>query len=547
MEQLPDEIWLLIYRYLHHIDILNSFTNLNNRFQSLIRPYLYNIHLNEISLNTFEQFTHNVLPNYGDHIRSLTIENIHHISFFNENNILQLMKNLESVTFTINRNDNLQIIQSWYSHLKSMQQLTQIHIEGSYGSAEIINNLNTFAPSSLTNLTVLSLYPTPWFENSINIQLNIKILKIHVFYLSDIWDLLQNLVNLEELYLSVSNMTEFTVVKKIIPRFLIKLHLEFGRFEESTYATYFERMMDFLEHFKNQLQTLILVVTSSEPEFIDPNQLQLIEKSFSHLKSFEYLIHTTHCPSHNFDQVQQLPNETYLISTKKPRRPVSFSHKLRNDFTCEFDSDLQLNELYNTDALSLMSVIQLFPSQPFDICYKLSNLRYLSYNEGRTDSSRLDKPELFSKIILQSPNLRVLNIELENSSDIFELLQYIPYPLRKINHFTCNYSQLSHVLFIKELAQFLPYVKHIQLKINFTNNYNWNDKLQFLTRTILQSRQYFRNMINLYLCMNINDDKQYKIYKELKSWCNLQRLKIYCPKDEPYSLVFKKSKFSICL
>ncbi|CAF1376114.1 unnamed protein product [Adineta steineri] len=470
MEQLPDEIWLLIYRYLHHIDILNSFTNLNNRFQVLIRPYLYNIHLNDISLNSFEQFTHKILPNYGDHIRSLTIESIHHISFFNENNILQLMKNLESVTFTINRNDNLQIIHSWYSHLNSMQQLTQIHIEGSYDSAETITNINTFAPSSLTNLTVLSLYPAPSFENPINIQLNIKILKIHVFYLYHAWTLLQNLVNLEELYLSVSDMAETTAVKKIIvSRFLNKLHLEFGRFEESTYATYFERMMNFLEHFKNQLQTLILLVISSEPEFIDPNQLQLIEKSFSHLKSFEYLIHTTHCPSHNFDQVQQLPNETYLISTKKPRRPVSFSHKLRNDFTCEFDSDLQLNELYNTDALSLMPVIQLFPSQPFDICYKLSNLRYLSYNEGRTDSSRLDQPELFSKIILQSPNLRVLNIELENSSDIFELLQYIPYPLTKINHFTCNYSQLSHVRFIKELAQFLPCVKHLQLKDNSSN------------------------------------------------------------------------------
>ena len=90
-------------------------------------------------------------------------------------------------------------------------------------------------------------------------------------------------------------------------------------------------MMKFLFRFQNQLESLVLIVTSSEQEFIDINQLQLLEKSFLHLKSFEYLIHTTHHPSNNFDHIEKLPNDTYLVYTTKPHRPVSFAHQLRNN------------------------------------------------------------------------------------------------------------------------------------------------------------------------------------------------------------------------
>ncbi|CAF3868905.1 unnamed protein product, partial [Adineta steineri] len=45
MESLPDELLLIIFQYFNRFDLLDSFGNLNQRFQRILEPYLYEIDL----------------------------------------------------------------------------------------------------------------------------------------------------------------------------------------------------------------------------------------------------------------------------------------------------------------------------------------------------------------------------------------------------------------------------------------------------------------------------------------------------------------------
>jgi hypothetical protein len=543
MEQLPNELWLFIYRYLHKIDILYSFTHLNYRFQQLIEPYQYQIDLNDISLNSLKRFVHHVLPIYSDQIRSLSIQNIHQINFFNKNNILQLIKNLECLTFTIDYDNDSEVIDSWLQKFSYMQQLTELRINGSFDFLKTIDNINTFAPASLNNMTLLSSYGLQSDHHSISSS-NIKSLKIHLPNLHGFFNLINNFSRLEELYLSVSDLNFSTRIQNLtIPNSIVKFHLEFGRFKKPLLATDFERMKNFLFKFQNQLRSLVLIVTSSEQEFIDLNQLQLLEKSFLHLTSFEYLIHTTHHPSNNFYHMEKVPNDTYLVYTTKPHRPVSFAHQLRNDFNYEFLYHLQQEELFNVVSLTFGPGIPLVPSRYLDIPYKLSNLRYLSYHAW----SYSNELEFFSKLISLSPNLSFLEFNLIDPLDILDLLKYISYSLTKIDHLKCRCSQLFHLPFLTKLAQILPHLKHVDLEAAIIDNHNQNDKLQLLKETIVQIRHCFKDIIHLNLCVKIENNERQEMYEQLKLWFYEQYGNIPYPEDADYRIHFNENTFCIWL
>ncbi|CAF0974702.1 unnamed protein product [Adineta steineri] len=77
MEYLPDELFLIIFRYLSKLDIVCAFNNLNHRFQQLTSPYLFNIDFtqkNNINYRTIYSFINEVLPSQGHQIRILTFQ-----------------------------------------------------------------------------------------------------------------------------------------------------------------------------------------------------------------------------------------------------------------------------------------------------------------------------------------------------------------------------------------------------------------------------------------------------------------------------------------
>lgn len=97
MECLPDELLLLIFRYLHKFDILYSFDNLNKHFQRIIEPYSYSINFSEdtdVSYTYFLLFINDILPIYGTNIQSLTLNGYHQIQLLQP--YLHHLMNLES-------------------------------------------------------------------------------------------------------------------------------------------------------------------------------------------------------------------------------------------------------------------------------------------------------------------------------------------------------------------------------------------------------------------------------------------------------------------
>jgi hypothetical protein len=256
MEQLPNELWLFIYNYLHKVDILYSFTNLNNRFQQLITPYQYDINLSAVSVKLFKQFVHNVLPVYGHYIRSFTLKDMHQINLCKKNNILRSMTNLQRLTITTDQEKDLASTEFWSEGINHLKHLSELRINGWFDRSIIINNISTYASSSLTNLTLLSSHCFHYDSCPISIP-NIKVLKIHLSGLDGLFNFIRDLYQLEELSLSVSDVIDYASSDNFsIPTSLIKLHFEFGRFKKPLTETYFERLKSFLSKFQNQLQSL---------------------------------------------------------------------------------------------------------------------------------------------------------------------------------------------------------------------------------------------------------------------------------------------------
>ncbi|CAF4010118.1 unnamed protein product, partial [Rotaria sp. Silwood1] len=107
LEDLPDELLLIICHYLNIIEILNSFSCLNNRLSKTINEFTIKIDLNIIPLKLINRFLNEILPNISMNIRSLifndnfeyfpikfemfnNLESIHFLNLFSENFLLNI-------------------------------------------------------------------------------------------------------------------------------------------------------------------------------------------------------------------------------------------------------------------------------------------------------------------------------------------------------------------------------------------------------------------------------------------------------------------------
>lgn len=74
-EDLPDEIFLLICRYLSQLNILDSFTHLNKRFNQSITFFRENIFLSHLTHGELEHFLEHHLSTLASNVTSLFINN----------------------------------------------------------------------------------------------------------------------------------------------------------------------------------------------------------------------------------------------------------------------------------------------------------------------------------------------------------------------------------------------------------------------------------------------------------------------------------------
>jgi hypothetical protein len=72
---MPDEIFLEIFDYIFGYDLIYSFYNLNQRFNSIIHGIQFNLDLSSVQQKTFLYICHYILPNFSRQIHSIKLSN----------------------------------------------------------------------------------------------------------------------------------------------------------------------------------------------------------------------------------------------------------------------------------------------------------------------------------------------------------------------------------------------------------------------------------------------------------------------------------------
>ncbi|UJR08760.1 hypothetical protein I4U23_013017 [Adineta vaga] len=322
LESLPDELLLLTFQYLHQFDILYSFTNLNRRFQQLSEPYGYDVDLTYDNMPSYQLrqiFFEHILPLYGSNIRSLKLSGHEQIQLLKSH--IHRLINIQSFVLNVEKDyesdpefsiEKLFLIDT----LSASSSLSELSI---FPTTQQL--LRTIALNASSNLTTLTLIFSRDIPNFVDIPrlFSIKRLSINLWSLKATIQLLRILPNLEELNLSIlrfKNSKNFHQIN--VPPTLKKLHLEINGFVYFQYGPKFEFIYQFLNIFKNHIQSLSLIFNAAIEEFSNYNIFQSIVNDFIKLDIFRYYIRTMHKPDLPtfFSNVEQLQDSSYIIYTQ---------------------------------------------------------------------------------------------------------------------------------------------------------------------------------------------------------------------------------------
>ena len=248
LEDFPDELLLLICRYLNTVDILNGFSCLNSRLSKTISEFTEKIDLNLIPLKLINHFLNEIFPCISSNVRSLkfsdnferfpidtrifkNIESIHFLNSVSEEfliNVKEIKVDLVPVDNEINLIKNL-ISSNEYSNLKNLSlisfhgftfsniQLTNLN-QIQYLTITLKNNVDLFEllhlfSSSIEYLHIHILYNGPFKSSSSSI---LKLDKLRYFHLKTTFEDSIKFKELEKLinqsfpfiqYLSIESLT----------------------------------------------------------------------------------------------------------------------------------------------------------------------------------------------------------------------------------------------------------------------------------------------------------------------------------------------------
>ena len=514
MERLPDELWLLIFRHLHKVDLLYSFSDLNAHFQQIIAPYADDIDLSDVPFTMYQRFCEQLLPTRASQLKSLTLKGVHQLRLF-EGKVMQLVATLQRLKLDASDREFRTVdLQSYLKNLKSFQQLTDLHLVCNYCPSSLVESIVANAPSTLTNL-ILVVPPLYFRRLDEPLQMShIKSLTLLPASMGSIAYLLPMMTHLEELTLFVSILDSSLIEKKMAfqtePRSLKKLHLQIeqvtGQGHESNFGT-LERFLHFFH--RNQLQTLILIMKSDDSKLIDSIRSPTAFRDiFPCLTAFQYRIHTSQCPlpslysQDRFQKVEKLPpDDLYTVSNIDQHRYgalISLDDSLSNDFGY-LSSDQPLKALYNARTVRMENRTD-FSSGELDFSFQLPNLNKIWYRSPLPTASTSDEIKFFSKLLNQAKKLEELDLSTVTSLQMLELLnQLTALSLKNITRLICRVATDYHPAFLLELAQILPQLKYLYLyDLLHMMEEAINDGNEFLTAAIAmaQIKIHFRNLIH---------------------------------------------------
>ena len=500
MDRLSTEVWLRVFTYLHTIDILYSFSNLNNRLEELIIPFQCDINLSAISFQSLKCFVRHILPICNHNIRSFTLKNGYQMEFCMRNNLFRSLLNLQRLRLVMDPRKTLVLYSDFFSnHFRYLVRLIELDL---YNVSIFVHNFASFIPSSLTHLN-LGCANESLSRLQIDRLRNLKVLKTSLKNVNDLF-LIESLHNLRELYLylllDLDNFNDIHKLKLSLPKSFVKLHIEYRELTERTPSSW-GTLKVLLNAFGKRSKSLTLIINSKAKEYADFDQFQQLQKCFLRLTSFQYLIHTPHCPSKDFHPVKKLPNNTYLIYTMKPHRPISYFQIFNYDFF-EVTTQYPIEALYFTRTLNSRNLTRLFPNDYVNIYYKLPHLRHFSQNMLMMP----DVDELVLPLLFLTTKINSIQLTGETPEEILRFLKRIP-TRKRIDSFRCRSSkQPLNSAYFFALSRNLPRLKYLYLdNIAFFEKRITADQLHISISLIDGIQKYLKNVILIQFSIRVYD------------------------------------------
>lgn len=413
LESLPNEILLLIFSYLHKLDVLYAFTTLNQRFQQIVLPYLSDIDLtnkNYPSYRCFRLFYEHILPTNAHYIRSLKLTGCNQLHLLQPH--LRRFVNLNSLS--MQNTEDVELHQ-FLTEVLSVPSLSELSMSLTRG--DILTTVSSYASLNLNKITLIFTYFHLKFNN-ISSMPSIRQMTVYLKSGKMLADLFVLMPNLEELKLSILNFHDLDGTFQLsLPKTFSNLYLEFGGYNRFALSPgIFTMMQRFLKPFESQLRSLtIIALNLDDQDFFNDEKFPSLTQKFIQLENFAYDINVNHPPSCNllFPNVKRLADSTYSIYTlPRPQRFVKTLVPMR--YEAILNSDLTMKELFNCQILRIS-----FRASP--IGFELQNNRRLKNLQKIESGDSLDHCtsemlQCIAKIIALSPNLNSVTFPTESNS-----------------------------------------------------------------------------------------------------------------------------------
>jgi hypothetical protein len=216
LEQLPDELFLLVCRYLSSADILFSLYDLNSRLSQTISGYCQHVVLAQIPFRQFKYICTSILPEIGTYIQSLAVSNQWKgilsrifLSYFGDKMSLTF-PHLRSLTFIAFSGNSLE---SFLGTLKNLSELHKISIcqlsesaKNPIASEILLHKIFTVNNYQLNSVFFddQSIVFTVDNENHDSLYSNIKKLTIDLMTINDLHRLLTILPQLTSINVTIN-------------------------------------------------------------------------------------------------------------------------------------------------------------------------------------------------------------------------------------------------------------------------------------------------------------------------------------------------------
>ncbi|CAF0850723.1 unnamed protein product, partial [Adineta ricciae] len=306
MESLPDELFLLIFRYLKKFDVICAFNSLNYRFQRIINSYLTHIdvtRVDNVNCKTLRSFYNHVLPSHGHQIQSITFNFERQQRYFEP--YIHLFLNLKSLTLKSDKSRQsycARQLNQFLVKVLSLENLTDLSLQPRKATLKLIanhasKNLSTLSLLLISYCFTLSTVPQIPSITRLSIESDLSCLD-----LKDVFRIMPNLIELNFTinydYRHVFSYRTYDDLQ--IPSSLEKMIFKFGTLDNMARCYYNKDVSgfgNFLNLFKDNLKSLILI-GFCRTESVDHEKLQSLIAKFSRLETFQYYLYSSDQPDH---------------------------------------------------------------------------------------------------------------------------------------------------------------------------------------------------------------------------------------------------------